>query len=683
MLWGLLAVSIPVIIHLFNFRRHKRVYFTNVKHLQELKQQTRRQSRLRHLLVLAARILAIASLVFAFSQPFIPAAEVASASQGGHVSSIYIDNSFSMEAEATNGELLALARMKAAEIARSYRSSDLFQLLTNDFEGQHQRLVSLEEFLEMVEEVELSPVVQPLSSVLQRQQEILMRAMQGSKSRFILSDFQKSITDFDSVDEDSLIATYLLPQVAQDNGNIYIDSCWFDSPVHQLGQGVKLSARIMNASENDFEKLPVKLTINGVQKALGSFDVQAGSSTVVELPYTSNEPGIQYGTLEISDYPVTFDDRFYLVYVVQPAIPVLTVHGEDEPVFLNSLLASDSAFSYHSVHYKNISYDLLASYFLIILDGLPEISSGLQQALSDYCTNGGSLLVIPGNEMDIASYREFSSSLGVSSYRDAIRVETSVSALDLENPVFRDVFEEGRLGGKRADAAIDLPKVKAYYPIAPPESSYSISLMRLISGQDFMVAEQAGTGKVYLLSVPLDDRFSNFQRHALFVPVIYRIALLSGATSPLFHTIGSQEPITVENTGIRGEEILKIVNMEQSLEVIPGQRNTGSSVSLMVFDQITLAGHYQVRAGEAVVKGLAFNYDRRESRLETYTEDELESIISDQGLTRFFLLDQTIRPVRETLEQLNQGKQLWKLFITFALFFLAVEVFLLRVWSTF
>ena len=70
-LWALMAISIPVIIHLFNFRRYKKVYFTNVKFLKELQHESKSKSRLKEILILIARCLAIASLVFAFSQPII------------------------------------------------------------------------------------------------------------------------------------------------------------------------------------------------------------------------------------------------------------------------------------------------------------------------------------------------------------------------------------------------------------------------------------------------------------------------------------------------------------------------------------------------------------------------------------------------------------------------------------
>ena len=105
---------------------------------------------------------------------------------------IVLDNSFSMQAEDTGGELRASAREKAREITGAYRTSDLFQLLTNDFEGRHQRLVSQEEFLQLVEEVAVSSAVRPLSQVILRQNELLASSSSGNATRFLISDFQVS-----------------------------------------------------------------------------------------------------------------------------------------------------------------------------------------------------------------------------------------------------------------------------------------------------------------------------------------------------------------------------------------------------------------------------------------------------------------------------------------------------------
>src|SRR6266446_6276355 len=105
-LFALSALSIPVIIHLFNFRRFKKIYFTNVRFLQEIKQDTRSRSRLKHLLILLARLLAVAFLVFAFAQPSLRAKRGNPLMTGIKHVSIYIDNSFSMDAVGKNGSLL-------------------------------------------------------------------------------------------------------------------------------------------------------------------------------------------------------------------------------------------------------------------------------------------------------------------------------------------------------------------------------------------------------------------------------------------------------------------------------------------------------------------------------------------------------------------------------------------------
>jgi hypothetical protein len=145
-LFALTALAIPVIIHLFNFRKFKKIYFTNVRFIAEIKQETKKRSQLKHLLILLMRLLAIACLVIAFAKPYIPSPLQHKKFTGRQAISVYIDNSFSMEALSTGGRLLDLAKTKAREIANAYNPSDLYQVLTNDFEGIHQRFVNRDEF---------------------------------------------------------------------------------------------------------------------------------------------------------------------------------------------------------------------------------------------------------------------------------------------------------------------------------------------------------------------------------------------------------------------------------------------------------------------------------------------------------------------------------------------------------
>ena len=222
---GLAAIAIPIIIHLFNFRKYKKVYFTNVQFLKELKQESDSKSKLKEWLILAMRILAIVCLVFAFAQPFIPGKS--KAVQGEKAISIYIDNSFSMESTNKKGTLLENAKEYAIEIVNTFNASDKFQLLTNDFEGKHQRFVSKEDFIEQLNDVKISSATKALNDVLKRQQDFLQNSSSKSKRIFLLSDFQKNTSDFKKTDVDTSIVVSCIPIASSEVSNIYIDSVWF------------------------------------------------------------------------------------------------------------------------------------------------------------------------------------------------------------------------------------------------------------------------------------------------------------------------------------------------------------------------------------------------------------------------------------------------------------------------
>ncbi|HCS21502.1 MAG TPA: hypothetical protein DIW47_13245, partial [Bacteroidetes bacterium] len=151
-LWAFGVLAIPIIIHLFNFRRFKKVMFPNLRFLEEVQIQNKNKQQLKKWLVLAARLFALSFLVLAFAGPFIPGKDDKAAA-AGNLLSVYIDNSFSMNAEGTEGELLEVAKNRARNLVAAYGETDRFQLLSNDFEGRHQRAVSKETFLQWVDEL--------------------------------------------------------------------------------------------------------------------------------------------------------------------------------------------------------------------------------------------------------------------------------------------------------------------------------------------------------------------------------------------------------------------------------------------------------------------------------------------------------------------------------------------------
>jgi hypothetical protein len=675
---ALTALSIPVVIHLYNFRRYKKVYFTNVRFIAEIKQESKKRSQLKHLLILLMRILAITCLVIAFAQPYLPSRIQQKNLAGRQSVSIYIDNSFSMEALATNGKLLDIAKSKALEIASAYKPSDLFQLLTADFEGRHQRFVSSEEFMNLVEEVTISPVFRQLSEVINRQKDLLTTNQGTNRSAYIISDFQKSSADLVKLKTDTSISYFFVPVVAEKTSNLFIDSVWFDSPSQQAGQAVKLKVMVRNSSPEILEKLPIRLLINNTQKAVSSFSIESNKQTIVTLQYTNNDRGIQYGTLEITDYPVIWDDKFYFSYPISRTIPVMCINGDKSNHFLDALFENDSTILLKNVPAGQLDYSAFERYSLIILNGLEELSSGLTEELGKFIKQGGNLLIFPAPGIDPGSYNSFLNAMGQLSYGGIDTTRQMISELNAQSEIFADVFEKNASGRLILPENMDMPSVYKHYKIRETTKSGIENILKMQNGDYFLMFSRIETGKLFLCSVPLDDAWSNFPKHTLFVPAIYRIAILSNAPPRLYHIIGSNDPIEILNDSILPKEVYKIKKLDSDFEFIPETQSTAGNIRLMPHDQVKNAGLYSILEGSRIFQGLAFNYDRKESELDCYTADEMNNGLKQSGIKYFAVMQAKKIPITKQIHEMSQGTPLWKIFIILTLLFIAGEIALIR-----
>ncbi|MGZ4034360.1 MAG: BatA domain-containing protein, partial [Bacteroidia bacterium] len=600
-LFALSAIAIPIIIHLFNFRKFKTVYFSNIRFLKEVKQETQAKSKLKHLLVLAARILAITFLVFAFAQPFIPV-ENKKVVVGDKAVSIFIDNSFSMDAINKNGTLLDEAKKRALEIVSAYKPTDHFQLLTNDFEGKHQRLVNKEEFVELLDEVKISPATRNISEIASRQMDVLQQSENKSKTAFIISDFQKSVVNINQIKNDTSITFDFVPLLAAEKSNVYIDTCWFETPVRQYNQVEKLHVRIKNVSEKVLENNSIKLFINGVQKTPASFNVDKDAETEVILSFASKESGIQHCRIELNDYPVTFDDKFYFSFEVAKNIPVLCINGSEanaESEYLNKLFGADSLFILRNAVENKLDYSTLSNSKLIILNELKNISSGLSQELKRFMDNGGSVLVFPNSQSDLNSYKDFFVASGANYYEKLDTVNTKVDKINLDHPIYKDVFEQKTFSATN----LDLPKVSSHYVLSKTTRSNEEYLLKLQNGDIFLSKYGVDKGKLYISAVSLSGDFSNFPKHAIFVPTLYKIGMFSQTTRPLFYTIGNDETIE-SNTVLTGENVFHIKNSTNKFDIVPEHKVIDGTTFISVHNQITEADNYNIYADKDLVMGV-------------------------------------------------------------------------------
>ena len=664
-LWALMALAIPIIIHLFYFRRFKRVLFTNVKYLKEIKEETSNRNRLKNLLVLLSRCLAVAGLVFAFAQPYLPTGD--RIKSGINHISVFVDNSFSMTAARQDIPLLDFAKDKARLIINSYSEEDKFQVLSHDFEGKHQRFVSKEDALAFVDEIQITPTVQMVDKIVKRQHQ-LMETVSGNKISYIISDFQKSISDFSTI-TDTTMEVNLLPLQSVNQKNISVDSVWFDGPIPFFNQNNKLVVRVRNNSGEDSEQVKLSFKKDGQDKPIGIVDIPANSVITDTVSVNVDKAGWHEGIVSVTDYPIQFDDEYYIAFPVPDTIKALFINESGSNRFMDALFDGVPYFSLANQNVNQLQYQQFVNFDLIILNDLKNISSGLNNELSQYLKSGGKVLIFPGKTSDIPSYNNFMAINGAGTIIGTNKSVKEVASINTEEFIFSDVYIN-------TSKNLKLPKTTLSFDINNSASGLQEKLLVYRDGTSYLSKYKVGDGQLFVCAAPLDKESNDLVYNAeVFVPLIYKMAITTTKHKNLSYTISNNLAIETDNLRQSGDYVYKIKN--EKLEFIPGQIPSGNKITLEVDDQVKSAGFYDLMLNDQVTGKLAFNYNRRESDMSLYDESALAPLVSHN--TKLKIMNEALQAnISTSIAEKDRGVVLWKWFLIAALVFFAIEALLLR-----
>ncbi len=653
-LYALFALAIPILIHLFNFKKYKDFYFSDISFLKSLKEKTKSQSQLRHFLIFLSRALAFIFIVFAFSQPYIPK-KSDQIKVKKHGVSIFIDNSFSMNRTNKQGSLLEGAKLKAIEVLNAYSESDDFHFLDNNFKGLSNRIVTKEQSKKEINQIANSSSHRELELIIKKQLDGLNSSDAIKKDLYIISDFNNYKNDLSSLNIDSNIFVHLINIESDNKNNLFIDSCWFDSPILHLNKELTLNVKIKNDGKESLKNQSIKLFIDKQQIAISNFDIN--NETIVPISFIANKNGWNTGQLKIEDYPITFDNNYFVSFQIKEEIKVASIHEFEINESLTKLFEGDDFFEYTSFRKNQIRYDQLQNYDLIVLDELNKLSSGLIQFLSSHVKKGASLLVFPSKEIDYNSYQQLSDNLGIDKYGNYNNGQ-EITKINFDHPVFSGVFE-------KKTTKLNLPKVKGYFEIGNSKSSID-AIMNYADKKAVIKQFSCIKGKVYLSSIGLNESFSNLRKHALFIPLIYNISALTSGNQILSHNIGKNK---IENT--QNVPVQNTAMNNENLQFIPEIKNQ----QIWIYDQIKDAGIYELKNNDSLYSKLAFNYDRKESSFKNFDFDNI-----NKGLNKnaFVIFDNETENLTAKIENIKDGFSLWTICIIITIFLLAIETLLLK-----
>ncbi len=672
-LFALFAVLIPVIIHLFNFRTYKTVYFSNVQFLKDIKKETKSKSKLKNLLLLLLRILTISALIFAFAGPYIPEDEQNHASSQNLVG-IYVDNSFSTQSESKYGKIIETEKKKALETAEAYPEDTKFLFLNNDFDLKHRRPISKEQLKEYVLNTKLSPVVRKASTIISKMQSNF-RNFGKNKSNYTIyyfSDFQKTSSDLPEIKIDSNAHLVFIPVLTENEANLFIDSLWFENPNRPLNQADKLYFSITNTSDKSYTQMPVKLFINDSIKASGSFDIEPHSQTSEFIQFTNSETGIIDGRLEISDFPVSFDNVFYFSFTLTKThkILILKENGFDES-FVSTVFTGLKNVEIKTSSPAKINSLNLNDYNAVISVGLHEISAPLKAAFTDFTEAGGSLVIFPKINCNTNTYNDFFNAANLNYITGFDTAKTDIGRINYKSEVMQNVF-------KKEEKNIDLPYIAKRIIFSNLTNVDEEVILYSEKNDKLLFAADVNKGKVFVFAQNADASSGNLVYHPLWVSLLYNMVFYNAAGKDIYYTAGSDFSIKLNAENAGRENVFRIIDKQKKKEIIPQAINTeGNRYKLLINDLIQMPGQYKIVSGKNTVKGIALNYDRRESYLEKYSEEALNSFISESAL-RISLLKPQKALFKENVMSRRRGTPLKNIFLAAALLFIALEIALIK-----
>lgn len=625
-LFALVFLLIPLLVHLFQLRKYQKEDFTNVKFLIKISRETRKSSRLKKWLVLLTRMLALGSIIIAFAQPYLPAKEL---NRTTAEKVIYLDNSFSMQAIGKSGELLNAAKQ---DLLKNIPEEGNFHFYTNDEEYKNLNSEELKTRIEQTEFSASSPDFQAIE----------LKASQFSDKNtpvevMIVSDFQHQMNFSENFEENT--DYHLVPFKPENNFNFSLDSLFIgerDPEFLQLNFILKsnreYSGQITVSAFNADELLARKtLNWNGEDPLEGNFQLR-------------NEQ-FPAGRLEIEDNGLQYDNSLYFSINPPQEIKGVAVSEDLNLAGFLDRIFTEPEFEFYNFTPENIDYNLLSRARFIVLNELEELPSSLRISLEKLHKEGKTIVIIPSEEN--TAINTFLESQQVSGFGKLETQELLITNIAFEHPLLNGVFED-------QVENFDYPRVHSYHRVAGGN--------KILGFQDNS-AFLSVQGNIYLFAAPLNSENSNFKSAPLVVPIFYNLGRTAISIPQLYYQVNrtNQIEVPIESSG---DEVVSLVSENENF--IPAQQAFAGKVKLNTEDLPETAGNFSIIYKGEEKGNISYNYSREEST-GLYSEDFGNAEVYN-SVSAYF----------NNVRSATQSKALWKWFVILALIFLTAEMLLLK-----
>ena len=680
-LFALAAVGLPLVIHLLNLRKPKRVQFSTLAFFKELQKSTIRKIKIKRILLLILRLLAIASLAMVLARPFLPPSlNLGTSANQPAIHAILVDNSVSMNRIGSNGPLSDQAKDLVRKILDSSKEDDRFIIQTTNGEPVNASVSSTSQIERRLNEIEITKAGSFLSERVTNLISVLDESPFQNKNLYIIDDKNPeliSILNNNFEEEFSNLAVTILTVEDVKVQNTFVYDVGSSSSM--VGKGIPFTLNVSVKNEGEVIAANQFLTLTVEGSTVGQYSVQIEPGVIQDFSFEiiPDKNGSITGTAIIEGDGFSYDNEYFFSVQIPEKRDVLWITKDsDNPsdvsytsLIMDAQMGGNNQINYTKTTLEEISGYNIENYDALILEELDEVPEFLFSEVQEFVQNGKGLVFFPSETADIQNYNAFLNLFNAGSFVGVLGDYTSFnsiakgSVLLEDHPVFEGLFD---LDSDDEELSFAVPDIYYYLKLRTNNSGLGLNIIEMNNGDPLLREKKFGEGRVLLFSIGNDPGWTNFPVKALYAPTYYRTLLYAasledGGLSNQF--LGKP----FEWRGNANPQTTELVYNDESIQINP--QNVGGAISVSYQGYGWEPGWVAVTDGESIFK-TALNLPQSESVFSSQISGDSEILdninIVDSGTL-------TSEQITSEIRSSGFGKEVWHWFMLAGFLLLITE----------
>lgn len=692
LLFGTLAVAIPIILHLINFRKPNKQQFSTLVFFQQLQRSSIKWLKLKKRILLAIRIAAICFLAFALARPFFaPDYSFFIPDRGSVLYALLIENSPAMTQVDERGPLMQTAVGVAEKLIENAGEEDRFLLFNTHGALLYPDELSRDRAMRIISSIES---VNASNNFETRLRDLISRAQgtdRDATALYVIGrgsiQLEDILTNFEtgSSFNASLLPLTVITTGESPSTNTAISNISSPNQIVAGGRPVSILVDVANFGTQPAFNQFLSLEIENEIKGQYQIDLNPGEQQTFTFDIVAPERGYLNARAVLEGNSYTFDNVRYFSIEIPERTRIALVRSADNrnarswlnPVFM-AASRSTGQLSVDNITWDDISRIQSEGYDAVILDGVSSIPEFAWPELQNFTQSGGGLVLVPGEDgnperinpfLQRMNAGRFTGFTGVPGrFEEVARVDRIVRG----HPVLDEIFDVQ----EDEDVRIDLPRIYHYWNYSPGSSSAAQVILRTNLDDPLLIDHRVGNGRFVIAATSPDPAWSGFAINPIFAPLFYRVGMYAAA--------GESGSVNEFELGKPFEWSLNrdfdtFTLSLNDVELVPEIRSVGGGLLLNAPTDEWTPGFAKL-ANQTDTLYIAVNQRSEESDFNILESRRIRELFSEHFSVNDVLSlgDRTADEASASIGAASTGREIWNWFIIVAILLLAGESFVAK-----